>query len=253
MRAYDVVSVAGALMRLLISGLKVRALPGSPSKAQDAGWVSAGEAAEPVAAIDLVGTSAGGQLEGLDELVRRDHLVRLARLPARRHVLQPLALEDDHARRAVRLHHVLIHEAFLVELAKDERFPRTVVTEERPVLMDFALGVLLLRRIRRDVLLVQETVVQDEPIGPLDGSLPRLPLRLTLPRSDHEADRRPRIRRRGLGRRGGLHDDGQEQSQDHEPVLSEASRRNSAYWKRCSVPMGVWWVSMVVTSTLGIV
>src|SRR5262249_53725120 len=101
------------------------------------------------------------ELKGLYELVLVEDFVALSGPPPRSDVLDRLTAE--HKIPALRIHFledVLIDEAFDVKLPHHELLSREIVTDERPVLMNFALGILGLRLVNGLILDVDEFPIQ---------------------------------------------------------------------------------------------
>ena len=82
------------------------------------GWSRSGHPAQPCLTVYLEGLSGRSQLERFRELVLRDLLVRLSRLPVAGQVLDLLAFEHQPLVRPVPgKEPVRVHESFDVELA----------------------------------------------------------------------------------------------------------------------------------------
>ena len=104
-------------------------------------------ALETFLTINVKVLAGRGEFESLDEFILRNERVLFTCLPSRRKILEAFTVEYKirvgvHRRR----HRLLIDKPFLVELPHDEAVARSIVTEDRPMFVNFALGVFLPRR-----------------------------------------------------------------------------------------------------------
>src|SRR5262245_56754824 len=97
------------------------------------------------------------KLKSLDKFVGVKDAVRFTRPIAAGKVFNDLGSENDFLP-ALYLVDVLVHKALTMKLPEYEFLSRRVVTEHSPVFVNFALGVLFLRRISRLVAYVQKLI-----------------------------------------------------------------------------------------------
>ena len=110
-------------------------------------------------------------------------------------------------RRRCGIEHVLVDEAFDVELSKDHTLSRGIEAEDADVLVHFTLWISLLRRIGAAIANLDESRTEDALVLPRDGAIPRLAFCGSGPSPNESREDRERIllrwrlrRRRERGR-----------------------------------------------------
>ena len=137
------------------------------------------------------------EFKAFDELVFIQNQIGLASAPRRCDVLNAFADENDFLRVAALLLDISVYKPFDVELPEHEFLPSFVVADHPYILVDLAILVLFLWWIRRCVVDLQKTVVEDEDVCSPRRAVPGLPDLVPAPCSDKESQQGEGI---GLGR-----------------------------------------------------
>lgn len=107
--------------------------------------------------------------EDLSELVGTEYLVSFAGSVSRRNVLDTFRRKNDRLTVRTRARvHVLIHEAFDVELSHHKLLSTLVKTNHSPIFVSFTFRVLRLRVINGAILNMKELTIQYQSVFALD-------------------------------------------------------------------------------------
>jgi hypothetical protein len=126
------------------------------------------------------------EFETFDEFVVAQNQICFASAPAHRNIFDSLTSKNKSFCVVVHLLHVGVDEALLVELPEYELFSSAVISDHPQIVVDFAVLVLLLRRICGRVLYLKEPTIENELIFSLRCALAGLAGLIATPTAHEE-------------------------------------------------------------------